>query len=177
MRFSDIADEPPYFFQNKWASTSRGLAQSAQRDTWNPEMADKWKRSISFLEHAKSFRANWDGENADPPRIDALDSVIYYLKILMRSAHPAPSRTAIAPDGAAFVEWQEPGLYMDLETSVPGSAALLIVEDGNAPRQKTVHWVAPRTPSVTGQSVRMTAAPILSAITFTSGIRSFESAA
>lgn len=115
----------------------RAIDQDASRE--------KWDRCYAFLKKAKHLNANWDGDGAAPPRADVIDSLIFYFQYYLEKTanFPGPTRFAITPDGAVFVEWQEPGIYMDLECSEPGQAEFLTIESDTPPTHDLIRWSIP----------------------------------
>ena len=102
-----------------------------------------WTRVLSMIEGFKQLKPDWDGEGGVAPRLSIIDSVLRLLKEFRSTGKPAPSRAAVTPDGAIFVEWQEPDYYMDLESDTPGVGRILLALFEAAPEVINITWEKP----------------------------------
>lgn len=140
MNYSDFEINASYF-QNRWTATPTREPSI----TFDDYATAAWMKCFRFLERAKDLRPNWDGENGIPPRRDAIDSLLFYLRnyLMKNPAFFGPSRMAVTADGAIFIEWQRDGRYMDLESSMPGTADFLMAEGDGPPQEIKVRWAIP----------------------------------
>ena len=141
-----LLDPYRYFSQPQLERVRPAIPEAQVSRDLKAEMnKTKWAKCYAFLRKAKYLASNWDGDEAIPPGSDTVDSLIYYFQFYLvpTAKFPGPTRMAVTPDGALFIEWQEDGLYMDLEATLPGRAEFLIMEDNQPPKQESVRWSVP----------------------------------
>jgi hypothetical protein len=98
---------------------------------------DGWKKRIDKLEVFRTYQKNWDGQGAEAPTEELLQSAIQLANILRQAEVVAPSCVVPGVNGTIVFEWQsEDSSYLEIEVTEPYHAdAFLMVPGGRAE-----HW-------------------------------------
>lgn len=116
------------------------------------------KEKIEELEGFRLLHANWDGEGAEKPKRELVDSAIALLTnlpdvgwIFSGRELPPPSRVTATQIGNIVLEWQfNDGYYLEAEVSEPSRVEWMF-ED---PIRPTKHWVLDLSGTPNGQRSR-----------------------
>ena len=89
------------------------------------------------LQAIRNNQSDWDGQGAEAPSPELMDSVEGLMQILMQRGIDAPSGVVPGVNGTVIVEWQgENDFYLEIEVTAPNRAdGCLIV-----PGMPTEHW-------------------------------------
>jgi len=114
-----------------------GLSTFIESDTEN-EWSNRMAELIQELEHIRSFQDNWDGEGAEAPKTDLVDSAVDLLGSLQsQRTFPPPTRIAASPAGHIILEWQfEHNVYLEAEIVEPFHVEWMLGQ----PLHPTQHW-------------------------------------
>lgn len=108
--------------------------------SFKSEIEDRWSNRktelIQELENIQSLQENWDGEGAEAPKLELIDSAISLLGFIQKKL-PPPSRITPTQTGNIVLEWQfENNIYLEAEI-VDRSCVEWMLE---IPFQQTLHW-------------------------------------
>jgi hypothetical protein len=97
----------------------------------------EWKKRIEDLEAIRNYQNDWDGQGAEAPSPELMESAISLAQLLLHRAIDAPSCVVPGVNGTVVFEWQgENGSYLEIEVTAPNRA------DGclTVPGKPTEHW-------------------------------------
>lgn len=120
------------------------LARQYRSDVWSDEafaesqLNKQWSERMADLLRIESLRDNWDGEGAEAPLPELVDSLVELLSTFRaEQTAPPPSRVVASPIGSVVIEWQlEDNVYAELECSEPYRAEWML----EVPNEQTTHW-------------------------------------
>lgn len=125
-------------------SVSSGpMSPSALSTSFESEIDRQWSDQIMQLRRIRSMRDDWDGEGAEAPKPEVVDSVEdLLLQIREDQSAPPPSRIVASPDGALVIEWQlgNDG-YVEMECSEPYRAEWMIELLDRPPVHQEHSWM------------------------------------
>lgn len=106
--------------------------------TTSPEflMESQWKEALKVLTRLAYLEPDWDGEDAEAPDTEIIDSCIALFIELSRRGMQAPTRVEPTPEGGLIVEWGSPNYYLEVEIGEPFRGEVMAIE-GDAP---AIHW-------------------------------------
>jgi hypothetical protein len=99
------------------------------------DLERKWNQSVTELLQLRSIGSDWDGDGAEAPSPEIIDSIIAMIRSPRRqSFFPAPpTKINILRDGRIALDWYSPGnLYASARFDEPYKAELM-VETPNVP--------------------------------------------
>ena len=104
------------------------------------DMEDRWSNRmmglIQELEDIQSLQDNWDGEGAEAPKSELVDSTITLLRFIQNTL-PPPTRITPSQTGNIVLEWQfEDNIYLEAEIVDPFHIEWML----EVPFQPTQHW-------------------------------------
>lgn len=100
-----------------------------------------WAKAADQLRALGDLEPGWDGEDAPTPPPALVSSALRLLADLRRgSGWPPPARAVATFDGTAVVEWQWPGVLVEVEVTGPGRAAGTVHADGRPTQHLTLGW-------------------------------------
>lgn len=104
------------------------------------DMEDRWSSRmmglIQELEDIQSLQDNWDGEGAEAPKPELVDSTITLLGFIQNTL-PPPTRITPSQTGNIVLEWQfEDNVYLEAEIVDPFHIEWML----EVPFQPTQHW-------------------------------------
>ena len=100
-----------------------------------------WEKVTNQLLDMWRLEAGWDGDIAPPPPKPLLSSTLKLVAELRRNPNcPAPCRAVATFDGTTVIEWQWPGVLIELEVVGPGRAEGVFHLDGQPTRSMTFGW-------------------------------------
>ncbi len=123
--------------ENSGPLNPEGLSTSIESDAesgWSNRMTGL----IQELEDIQSLQDNWDGEGAEAPKAELVDSAIDLLGFLQsQQTLPPPTRMAASPAGNIILEWQfEQNVYLEAEIVEPFHVEWML----ELPIHPTQHW-------------------------------------
>lgn len=123
--------------ENSGPLNPEGLSTFLESDTEN-EWSNRTAGLIQELENILSFQNNWDGEGAEAPKAELVDSTIDLLGSLQsQRILPPPIRIAASPTGNIILEWQlEHSVYLEAEIVEPFRVEWMLEQ----PFHPTQHW-------------------------------------
>lgn len=95
----------------------------------------RWKQILDRLIAISKLEDNWDGEGAEAPDFEIIDSVTELL-IKHTELLPHPNRIVPSVDGAIVVEWQLDGTYLEAEVETTNLAEWML----RTPDGVITHW-------------------------------------
>ena len=102
--------------------------------------AGPWKTALSEIVAIHQLEDNWDGQGAQAPSQEVLDSAIGLACTLCAHEVEPPSRVVPGPDGTVIFEWQDSdGSYTEIEIVGWLCAEVMQIEPGRPAR----HWTLP----------------------------------
>jgi hypothetical protein len=122
----------------RFGASSGPMSPSGLSTSVESEFDRQWTERAADLRRIRSLRDDWDGEGAEAPRPEVVDSVEDLLELLRRNQSlPPPSRVVASPNGSVIIEWQmEGGAYREAECSEPYRAEWML----EVPNRPTTHW-------------------------------------
>ena len=104
------------------------------------EVEDRWSNRVTELiqelENIQSLHDNWDGEGAEAPKSELIDSAITLLGFIQKKL-PPPSRITPTQNGGIVLDWQfENNIYLEAEIADPCLVEWML----EIPFQQTQHW-------------------------------------
>jgi hypothetical protein len=94
----------------------------------NHENAAKWKECIGELLGIRSLENDWDGQGAEAPATELVDSAIILAVLLQQRGVESPCRTVPGVNGTAILEWQwVDGTTAEIEVTEPYSGEVLVM--------------------------------------------------
>lgn len=123
--------------ENSGPLNPEGLSTSIESDT-ESGWSNRMEGLIQELEHIRLFQDNWDGEGAEAPKTELVDSAIDLLGSLQsQRTLPPPTRMAASPAGDIILEWQlEHSVYLEAEIVEPFHVEWML----ELPFRPTQHW-------------------------------------
>jgi hypothetical protein len=97
----------------------------------------EWDKCMKDLEGISAYHNDWDGQGAEAPSSEIMDSAVNLAKLLHQQGIDPPSCVVPGVNGTVVFEWQgENGAYLEIEITAPDRAdGCLIV-----PGKLTEHW-------------------------------------
>lgn len=99
-----------------------------------------WNRVTDQLLDIRGLVRGWDGDDAPAPKTALTDSALRLVAQLRRSDCPPPARAVASFDGTVVVEWQWPGVMIQLEVTGPGRADGTFHRRGHPTKLLSVGW-------------------------------------
>jgi len=96
----------------------------------------QWQEGLKALIQLTYLEPNWDGEGAEAPDAEIIDSCVTLFIKLYGQGMEAPTRVQPTPEGGVVVEWGSPNDYLEVEIDEPFRGEAMAVE-GDAPAK---HW-------------------------------------
>lgn len=81
-----------------------------------------WEDAFAKLWSFRTLQPDWDGQGAEVPSFDLVDSATHLAIALQRRQAFPPSRVLAGVNGTVFLEWQRPLEYCQIEMAEPGRA-------------------------------------------------------
>ena len=101
---------------------------------------DLWQECFSELLTFRDLQDDWDGLGAKAPFDWAIRSAIELAEDLRQKGWPAPGGVIPGVTGTVLFEWQNPGLFIELEVTSQSSADQLVMRDGQPPWNSIRRW-------------------------------------
>lgn len=116
---------------------TNGLAQKESSPFHRTSDTQTWEERIQELETFRSYQHDWDGQGAEAPSSELMDSAVNLAQQLVQKGIDAPSCVVPGVNGTVVFEWQgENGSYLEIEVVAANRAdGCLIV-----PGRQTEHW-------------------------------------
>ena len=104
---------------------------------WHGDDSENWQRRIENLEAFRTYQDDWDGQGAEAPTAELVQSAIHLASILRQAKIDAPSCVVPGVNGTVVFEWQsEDGAYLEIEITEPYRADACLILPGGP----TEHW-------------------------------------
>lgn len=98
---------------------------------------DLWPKRLDELLRIRTLMDDWDGLGALAPSTALVDSAIILADQLLRAGIDPPSRVVAGVNGTVILEWQQDGVYTEIEVTEPYRAECVELAPGKSP----VSWV------------------------------------
>ena len=123
--------------ENSGPLDPKGLSTFFESDA-EIEWLNRMAKLSQELEDIRALPDNWDGEGAEAPKAELVDSVIDLLGSLQsQRTLPPPTRMAASPVGNIILEWQfEHSAYLEAEIVEPFHVEWML----ELPFLPTQHW-------------------------------------
>jgi len=120
-----------------FGESSGPMSPSGLSTSFESEVDRLWMERVVNLRRIRSLRDDWDGEGANAPKPEVVDSVEDLFGLLRRNQSlPPPSRVVASSTGSVIIEWQmEGGVYFEAECSEPYRIEWML----ETPNEGTVH--------------------------------------
>lgn len=102
-----------------------------------------WLACVRRLLELRELPDDWDGEGAEAPRPEVVDSAIEYVELRLEGLLPPPARIAASPSGAVIMEWQLGKSYLEIEIAEPHMAEWMLEQAGAEPEHLQDIWGPP----------------------------------
>jgi hypothetical protein len=90
-----------------------------------------WDSCIEKLLELRRYEDDWDGQGAEAPSPEAVDSAIILAVLLRQSGVEPPCRTVPIVNGAVVLEWQWPDVTtLEIEIAEPYLAEVFLMVPG-----------------------------------------------
>jgi hypothetical protein len=143
---SEIITQFPRYSEN---SSANGMPPTSQRI--NRADAAKWKQCIDELLGIRLLESDWDGQGAEAPDAELVDSAIILAVFLQQRHFEPPTRTVPGVNGTAILEWQwSDGTTAEIEVSEPYSADVFVMVPGRPAAHLILNRGGPRPESPWG---------------------------
>jgi hypothetical protein len=97
-----------------------------------------WDRQILELNSFSERDDDWDGQGAEAPSDELVNSAVRLAERLRENGVDAPTCVVPGVNGTVVLEWQEPdGAYFEIEVIAPGKAEAILIRPG----MPTQSWV------------------------------------
>jgi hypothetical protein len=128
---SEVLARLPHYATNGKAATGAkdNLARQSE--------AEGWKKCIDSLLRIRLLEDDWDGQGAEAPPAELVDSAMI-LAVLLRQHHiEPPSVTVQSVQGTVLMEWQWPDhTTLEIDVIEPNLADVFL----HVPAQPAQHW-------------------------------------
>jgi hypothetical protein len=104
------------------------VSRSSQPDSWDGRIDDLLK--------IRTLEDGWDGAGASAPGTELVDSALLLARNFRDRGYDAPSRIVAGVNGTVLFEWQDDGVYEELEVTAPFQAEMMRV----VPGRPAEHW-------------------------------------
>lgn len=123
-----------------YGSNSGPLNPEGLSTFFKSEIEDRWSNRmtelIQELVDIQSLQDNWDGEGAEAPKSELVDSAITLLGFIQNTL-PPPTRISASQTGNIVLDWQfEDNTYLEAEIVGPLHVEWML----EVPFQPTQHW-------------------------------------
>jgi hypothetical protein len=117
----------------QWGSPEPVFSKEADYDIWTGEALsiNGWGPTIDELLRLRRLRDDWDGEGAEAPAPELVDSAITLAQDLQARGWLPPERVLASVNGTIYFEWHTPHGYVELEVTSPGEAECRFVPCGS----------------------------------------------
>lgn len=121
-----------------FGESSGPMSPSGLSTSFESAFDRQWTERTADLKRLRSLRDNWDGEGAEAPRPEVVDSIeVLFGSLRSAGSWPPPSRIDASPNGSVIIEWQiERDTYLEAECSEPYRAEWML----EVPNKPTTHW-------------------------------------
>lgn len=128
-----------YMSDESFVSFATGpMSQNALVTSRESGVERQWMECIYELKRLRSLRDDWDGDGAQAPKPEVVDSIEGLFEALRKKAFGPPSRITASVHGNIVIEWQlNGGSYLEAECSEPYRAEWMLEIPGN----RIHHWV------------------------------------
>ena len=124
-----------YVTGNSAADCAGGLLNAALANSQEFSLVSLWDRRLEDLLSIRSLRDDWDGDGAEAPIPELMDTAIALLGWFRRSGHfPVPSRIVPSPNGTVVIEWESPDMYLEAEITTPSTVEWMEQKEGQEPQ-------------------------------------------
>jgi hypothetical protein len=101
---------------------------------------DLWEECFSKLRDFRDLQDDWDGLGAEAPFGWAIRGAIELAEKLQQQGMQAPARVVPGITGTILFEWQNDGLFVEMEVTSESSADVLVMRDGQPPLNGAASW-------------------------------------
>ena len=132
-----------------WATLKSDILSRLPRHRSNGAMAkdlranhqnshpQEWDKRIEELEAFRTYKHDWDGQGAEAPSSELMDSAVNLAHQLIQTGIDAPSCVVPGVNGTVVFEWQgENGSYLEIEITAPDRADGCMIVQG----KQTESW-------------------------------------
>lgn len=126
---------------NPWKLEGWGLRERADTP---PPSADTWRLRMEELLALRTLEEDWDGQGAKAPSVDLVDSALHLAERLRQQGIDAPCRIVPGVNGTVIFEWQQDGIYREMEVTRPGHAEIMEMSADRTPKHWTVTDESPQ---------------------------------
>jgi hypothetical protein len=96
-----------------------------------PAGTEGWDDRIDDLLAIRALTKDWDGQGADAPPVELVDSALVLALLLRRDGVATPTRIVAGVNGTVIFEWQwDAGNYTEVEVTEPYQADMLLMTPG-----------------------------------------------
>jgi hypothetical protein len=107
---------------------------SPSASSHDDDIEQSWRDRELSLIRFRRFRANWDGNGADAPDPQLIDTAIRFLRTLwMRNWSDPPNIVALSPEGAVSIAWQYGKSFTEAEIVKADTVEWMMVRPGVRP--------------------------------------------
>ena len=117
---------------------------------WGSISESAWNAILRKVEELHGLRAGWDGEDAEAPSVELLESSIALLANLREASAPVPSRVVPTLEGGLVIEWHQVDRYMEIEIEEPYRAEVMDSSNGAPIEHYEFSWSQPGRPRFAG---------------------------
>jgi hypothetical protein len=101
---------------------------------------DAWSERIDELLDIRRMEDDWDGMGAPAPATALVDSALLLAQILRQDRFVAPCRVVAGLTGTVIFEWQNDGIYSELEVTRPHHAEWVRMAPGQKAESCEIEW-------------------------------------
>lgn len=110
-------EQPPCQAQSAYSRPAEpcvGTGVSLYADTGDPRVRE-WRLVIEALMELINLQDDWDGQGAEAPSYDVIDTANKIAEALLERGDPSPGSAVATPAGSIILAWQENSIYRELE--------------------------------------------------------------
>ena len=104
-----------------------------------------WRTMLQQFDQLYALQEGWDGDDAEAPDADVLDSVVQLLNTLFDREFPPPNRIVPSLQGGVVIEWRSEKRYLEIEIEDPYCGEVMDVREGAVPEHYELCWNQPAT--------------------------------
>lgn len=82
----------------------------------------RWTQCRAEVQRAGTLRPDWDGDGAEPPTPEVVNTALAILRVLRERGELPPSRISVSTNGTLLFVWNVAGSYTEVEISQEGIA-------------------------------------------------------
>lgn len=101
---------------------------------WSDSVVDNWASTERLLVDVSQLDDNWDGEGADAPNFEIIETAYKLLTLMQSQNHPTPTQISATLLGGIVVYWRVDDVYIEAEINESNLVEWMQTEPNEQPK-------------------------------------------